>query len=222
MWAKVCANTNLEDALLAANLGADAVGFVFAPSSRQVTPDLVAGITSHLPPSVERIGVFDSHDSAAIVQAAREAGLTGIQLHGSLDLDLIQQIKNALGLGTIIIQTLHWDNDIPFPLETLQRQLHTLDSRPYVQRILIDSRIGTASGGTGITFDWAAASGLFHDELGDRQLIVAGGLRPENVGEAIRRLDPWGVDVATGVERFPGKKDPEKLKAFLGKALASN
>jgi len=223
MWIKVCANTNLEDARLAADLGARALGFVFAKSSRQVTPATVAAITAQLPDHVERVGVFAISDAEQILRTVDQAGLTGVQLHGALSLELIQQLHRARPNLTLI-QTLHWDTTpgAPSPINTLREQLHLLENRPSVQRILIDSRIGNASGGTGITFDWNAASELFRSELGNRQLIAAGGLRPENVSEAILRLAPWGVDVATGVERSPGKKDPEKLKAFLRKASLSN
>ncbi len=223
MWIKVCANTNLEDARLAADLGADAVGFVFAASSRQVTPTAVGCITPHLPAAVERIGVFDSHDAAQIVRTVEQAGLTGVQLHGSLDIDLIEQLVDTFGDRISIIQVLHWDisPNAPSPSEALVEQLRWLDVHPSVQRVLVDSRIGGASGGTGLSFDWNAAAETLRAELGDRRLIVAGGLRTENVAEAIQRLHPWGVDVATGVERSPGRKDPEKLEAFLRKASRS-
>ena len=89
MWVKICGNTNLEDAALAAELGADAVGFVFAASKRQVTAAQVAAITMHLPEEVERIGVFDSHDAGEIAAVAQEAGLTAVQLHGGLDEKLL-------------------------------------------------------------------------------------------------------------------------------------
>ena len=85
MWIKICGNTNLEDASLAAQLGADAIGFVFAASPRQVTPAQVAAITPHLPAHVERVGVFHSHDAGQIASIARDAGLTAVQLHGTLD-----------------------------------------------------------------------------------------------------------------------------------------
>ena len=220
MWIKVCANTNLSDALLAADLGAHALGFVFAKSSRQVTPAAVAAITPHLPASVERIGVFDTIDPTQILDTVKEAGLTGIQLHGALDEDLLRHLHGALGSGTTLIQVLHWDASpaAPSPLDTLRRQLRTLDRHPSVQRILIDSRAGAASGGTGVAFDWEAAADLFRTGLGHRRLIVAGGLHSGNVSEAIARLAPWGVDVATGVEASPGRKDPQKLEAFLRKA----
>lgn len=108
MWVKICGNTNLEDAALAAKLGADAVGFVFAASKRQVTLAQVAAITPHLPKDVERIGVFDSHDADEIAGVAQEASLTAVQLHGGLDKDLLERLGERLAGRVRVIQTLHW------------------------------------------------------------------------------------------------------------------
>ena len=108
MWIKICGNTNLEDASLAAQLGADAIGFVFAASPRQVTPAQVAAITPHLPAHVERVGVFHSHDAGQIASIARDAGLTAVQLHGTLDESLAQRLAEIFKGSVRIIQTLHW------------------------------------------------------------------------------------------------------------------
>ncbi len=113
MWIKICGNTNLEDAALAAELGADAVGFVFAPSKRQVTREQVAAITPHLPPTVERVGVFYSRDPEEIAQTAWHSGLTAIQLHGGLDDNLSERLTERLAGSVRIIQTLHWVVDPP-------------------------------------------------------------------------------------------------------------
>ena len=115
MWVKICGNTNLEDAQLAARLGADAVGFVFAPSPRQVTALQVAAITYHLPPHVERIGVFHSHDAAQIESIARTAGLTAVQLHGGLDESSPRQLAERFAGSVQIIQTLNWTVGAPPP-----------------------------------------------------------------------------------------------------------
>ena len=224
MWIKVCANTSLEDALLAAGLGADAVGFVFAQSSRRLTPAQAAAITPHLPDAVERIGVFDTQDASEIVATVAHARLTGVQLHGSLDLRLVRYLHQALGKGITLIQTLHWNitPGAPSSAEAVSEQLRSIRQQTSIERIMVDSRVGGASGGTGIPFNWNDAAEVLSAELGDLHLIVAGGLRPENVQHAIHSLSPWGVDVATGVEASPGKKDPEKLKAFLRKASLSS
>lgn len=219
MWIKICANTNLEDALMAAELGADAVGFVFAPSRRRVTAKEVAKITPHLPASVERIGVFDSLYAEEIAAIVREAGLTAVQLHGGGELVLAKRL-NELFEGKIgLIQTVHWSvNDGAKSAEAVRQRLSEIESANGIERILIDSKVGQATGGTGVSFDWAAARAVLHGGSGRLKMIVAGGLHPENVAEAISKLDPWGVDVASGVEKAPGRKDPEKLAAFIRSA----
>lgn len=219
MWIKICANTNLEDAQLAASLGADAVGFVFAPSKRRVTPEQVARITPHLPATVERIGVFDSLDAAEIAAAVRTAQLTGIQLHSTPDHALTRSLRTLFGSSVQIIQTLHWQIDADASnAETVAHQLEAIAREGLTDRILIDSKINSATGGTGVAFDWEQARATLTRHAAGLKLIVAGGLRPGNVAEAIARLTPWGVDVASGVESTPGRKDPTKLAAFLQNA----
>jgi phosphoribosylanthranilate isomerase len=216
MWIKICANTNLDDAQLAAELGADAVGFVFARSTRRVTPAEVARITPHLPGSVERIGVFPALDAHEIAAAAREAGLTSVQLHGGVSLALIRQLHEIFNGDIKLIQTVHWDiaaGDANAAI--VAQQLREIAADGLADRVLLDSKTGTANGGTGIAFDWDAARSTLAEAATGLKLIVAGGLRPENVSDAITRLNPWGVDVASGVEQSPGRKNPEKLSAFL-------
>jgi phosphoribosylanthranilate isomerase len=219
MWIKICANTNLDDAQLAAGLGADAVGFVFAPSVRRVTAAEVARITPYLPKGVERIGVFHSQDADEIAGIVREAGLTGVQLHGGVNPELARRLRKMLGNSTTIIQTVHWlvDGDGGNAAE-VARQLREIGSAGVVNRVLIDSKVGTATGGTGVAFDWEAARAVLAEASGRLKIIVAGGLRPENVAEAVRGLNPWGVDVASGVEAVPGRKDPKKLAEFIRSA----
>jgi phosphoribosylanthranilate isomerase len=234
MWIKICGNTNLEDATLAAELGADAVGFVFAPSKRQVTREQVAAITPHLPPTVERVGVFHSHDPEEIAQAAWHSGLTAIQLHGGLDDDLSERLAERLAGSVRIIQTLHWTVDPsvdptttplnanghaqPSSSAQLEQQIIHIAASGIADRILIDSKVGTASGGTGVSYDWLAAREAFASAPSGLHLIVAGGLSPDNVARAIAQLQPWGVDVASGVESTPGRKDPARMAAFIHNA----
>jgi phosphoribosylanthranilate isomerase len=220
MWIKICANTTLEDAQLAADLGADAVGFVFAPSKRRVTPEQVARITPHLPATVERVGVFDSLDPEAIAEAARTAGLDAVQLHGGVSANLARRLHEIFAGQIKIIQTIHWQVDVDGANATVAHQLGEISREGIVDRVLIDSKVGTASGGTGIPFDWEKARATLAQNAGHLKLIVAGGLRPENVEEAIRRLAPWGVDVASGVEAEPGKKSRERLATFIKNARA--
>jgi len=221
MWIKICANTSLEDAQLAAELGADAVGFVFAPSKRRVTAEQVARITPHLPVSVERVGVFDSLDAEAIAAAARGAGLNAVQLHGEFNVELARRLHEAFAGQIKIIQTIPWQADADGANgAAVARQLGEISRKGIIDRVLIDSKVGTATGGTGVPFDWERARNVLAQNAGQLKLIVAGGLRPENVAEAIRHLNPWGVDVASGVEAEPGKKSPEKLAAFIRNARA--
>jgi phosphoribosylanthranilate isomerase len=219
MWIKICANTNLEDAQLAADLGADAVGFVFAPSARQVTTAEVAQITPHLPAHIERVGVFPALPAQQIAQIAQQAGLTAIQLHGGLDLDLIENLHQLIRGKLKIIQTLHWQVDEDnASSEAIRDQLRQLTEQGIADRALIDSKLGQATGGTGTTFNWAAARTVLSDTAAHLKLIVAGGLRPQNVAEAISGLNPWGVDVASGVEAKLRHKSPKKLAAFIKNA----
>lgn len=220
MWIKICANTNLEDAQIAAAMGADAVGFIFAASRRQVTAAEVAAITAHLPGDVERIGVFDVHSAGEIAATVERAGLTGVQLHGELDPELVARLTDELAPGVCLIQTVSWavGEGARAAAGEVEQQLRRVDELPALGRVLIDSRVGPASGGTGVAFRWSDAAEVLRAGRDRAGLIVAGGLRPENVATAITTLRPWGVDVATGVEQMPGKKDPGKLRLFLENA----
>jgi phosphoribosylanthranilate isomerase len=220
MWVKICGNTNLEDAALAAELGADAVGFVFAASKRQVTAAQVAAITARLPQGVERVGVFDSHNPDLIANAAQVAGLTAVQLHGGFDEDLLEHMCEILVDGERIIQTLHWPLGDPSSSLRVADELRRLDALGITDRVLIDSMVGVAAGGTGVAFDWAAARQVFSAAPRSVKLIAAGGLKPENVAAAIEKLAPWGVDVSSGVEASPGRKDPQMLARFIENARA--
>ena len=222
MWIKICANTNLDDAQLAAEMGADALGFVFAPSKRQVTAAQVAGITPHLPHTVERVGVFHTQDANEIAGIAQQAGLTAIQLHGGSNPALAEELQRRFEGRISLIQTIHWQVDADgSSAATVSHQLAQLNADGVIDRVLIDSKVGQATGGTGVTFNWDEARSALTQSAGRLKLIVAGGLRAENVAEAIHRLNPWGVDVASGVEAAPGKKDPERLAAFIKNARES-
>lgn len=222
MWIKICANTNLEDVQMAVELGADAVGFVFAPSVRRVTAKDVARITPHLPPHVERVGAFDSRYAEEIAAIVRETGLNAVQLHGEWQPALVARLNKIFEGELKIIQTLHWQVDEEVgSAATVERLLREIENHALLDRVLIDSRVGQATGGTGVKFDWTAAQEVIRDGAGQLKVIVAGGLRPENVAVAIQELNPWGIDVASGVERGPGRKDPEKLAAFIRNARAA-
>jgi len=222
MWIKICANTNLDDAKLAAELGADAVGFVFAPSPRHVEAAQVAQITPHLPSSVERVGVFPALEAEEIALAAQQAGLDAVQLHGGVSLALVRRLHKIFNGSVKLIQTVHWQVDADEGSSDLvTRQLSEIAADGLVDRVLIDSKIGATTGGTGIPFNWDAARTTLAEAAPNLKLIVAGGLHQHNVAEAIRGLKPWGVDVASGVEQTPGHKSPEKLAAFIRTARES-
>jgi phosphoribosylanthranilate isomerase len=216
MWIKICANTNLDDAQLAAELGADALGFVFGPSPRQVTAAEVARITPHLPEGLECVGVFPALEAEQIVGIAQECGLTTVQLHGGVNLELVRQLDEIFNGQVKLIQTVHWQVDADAAsAAVVAEQLRKIDADGLVGRVLIDAKVGPELGGTGVSFDWDAARATLAEAGTGLKLIVAGGLRAHNVADAIRRLKPWGVDVASGVEQSPGRKSPEKLAAFI-------
>jgi phosphoribosylanthranilate isomerase len=220
MFIKICANTNLEDAQLAAELGADAVGFVFAPSKRQVTVEQVAAITPHLPGSVAKVGVFAGSGAQEIAAAVREAGLTAVQLHHAPDAAMVEELNCAFEGRVQLIQV------VPFAVDGPETEFAVKLGEALaiegISAVLLDAARGGVAGGLGVSFDWRRAAELVERAYGAAKdgrelpkLIVAGGLRAENVGEAMRTLRPWGVDVASGVEARPGKKDPVKLREFL-------
>lgn len=218
LWIKICGITSLEDARLASESGADAVGFVFAPSPRHVTTEQVAAITAHLPSSVEKIGVFVDARLDEIAPAIELSGLTGVQLHSSCGTELPQQLKQRFGGAFKVLRVLHFGPNAP---DDVMNQAADADSDPNIDAVLVDSRTATAVGGTGVAFDWRAASQtLFRNSPAQKPRIAAGGLNPSNVAEAIETLHPWGVDAVSGVEIAPGRKDPAKVRAFIANARA--
>jgi phosphoribosylanthranilate isomerase len=215
VWIKICGTTSLDDARLAVDAGADAVGFVLAPSPRQVTVSEAAGIGSHLPSTVQRIGVFVDAELEEIYAAVRAGRLTGVQLHSTPKPDLPARLRERLGPGPMILGVVHFG-------EGAEMQAAGLAADPDVDAVLVDSRTAGAVGGTGVAFNWAAArETLFKQTDAGKRLIAAGGLSAENVAEAIATLRPWGVDVVSGVEAAPGRKDPAKVKQFVERARAA-
>lgn len=199
---------------MAAEAGADAVGFVFAPSPRRVSVEQVAAIVPHLPAKLEKFGVFVDADLDAICATVRSCGLTGVQLHSDTDAHLTARLRDNLGAGIRIVRVVHFGDHAA--------EHAAVPGDPNIDAVLVDSRTATAIGGTGTAYDWRAArSGLFQTIEASKRLIAAGGLDPDNVAEAIAILQPWGVDVATGVEAAPGRKDAEKVRRFVVNARAS-
>jgi len=195
---KICGITRLEDAQLAVELGAAALGFNFyAPSPRFIEPRSARNIVLKVPPFVTSVGVFaDETDPVNVLERAGMAGVGCVQLHGQSHsmLDDVRQVLPvivALGVG---------EGFNPQSLSSMSAGAFLLDaSHPELR------------GGTGKTFDWEVAK----DARRYGTIILAGGLTPENVGQAIRKVRPYAVDVASGVESSPGIKDPAKLKAFF-------
>jgi phosphoribosylanthranilate isomerase len=218
LWIKICGNTSLGDARLAAEAGADAVGFVLAPSPRQVTVAEAAEICSGLPASIEKIGVFVDAGLEEIDAAVRGAGLTGVQLHFAAPADLPAKLRVRLGARLRILRVVHFTAGAGLEgAAGVAVEIAALRRDPALDGILVDSRTASARGGTGVAFDWAAArEGVFG--AADLRLIAAGGLTPHNVAEAIETLRPWGVDVVSGVEAAPGCKDAAIVQEFVERA----
>jgi len=214
IWVKICGNTSLEDTWLAAEAGADAVGFVFAPSPRQVTVEKVAAITPLLSDAVEKIGVFVNGTMEEIDAAVQRCGLTGVQLHSESGPDLPAELRKRNGKGLRILRVVHFGAGA-------SEQAAALALDKNIDALLIDSRTATALGGTGIAFDWNAAREVLFQNANTCRRVAAGGLTPENVAEAIATLNPWGVDVVSGVEAAPGRKDADKVRIFVTKARAA-
>jgi phosphoribosylanthranilate isomerase len=195
VFVKICGITDEEDALLAVALGVDALGFVFAPSPRQVTPDQVAAIVRRLPPGTMTIGVFRDERRERVVEIVNGVGLTGAQLHGREPASEVRWVKDRVG----------------FAIQAFAAGDPSIASAADggADVVLVDA----AQPGSGRVFDWAQVDGVRHGA----RLMLAGGLNPENVADAIRRVRPWGVDVVTGVETEPGsgRKHPRKLREFL-------
>jgi phosphoribosylanthranilate isomerase len=211
MWIKICGNTNLEDALLAAESGADALGFVFAPSPRQVNRETVQEITRQLPPGLETIGVFVDATFDEIAATVTACNLTGVQLHRSSDPKLPSRLRDQFP-SLKILSVMHYKGP------DFAQQLATSQQNGVVDGVLVDSSSAKAVGGTGTSFNWAEARRAFLAAAPQVRLIAAGGLSPENVQDAIETLEPWGVDVVSGVERTPGKKDPARVREFIQSA----
>jgi phosphoribosylanthranilate isomerase len=208
-WVKICGMTNLEDALLAVDAGADAVGFVFYEKSpRCVSEETVREICSKLPESMEKIGVFVNEDEDSICTVADECGVTAIQMHGDNEdphvADRVVELRPSLRVFPAI--SVRHVNPVGWA---------SMWEPEIVQAFLVDSGTQSMLGGTGETFDWRASVVMLDEIRQFGQLVLAGGLKPENVAEAIGILRPWGVDVVSGVEARPGKKDPEKVRAFV-------
>jgi phosphoribosylanthranilate isomerase len=199
MFVKICGITSEDDGLFAVAMGADAVGFVFAPSPRQIPVQQAYDITRRLPPETLTVGVFRDELPARVIEIGHRAGVKAVQLHGR---ETPEQTAEVARHFRWVIKA--------FPATS--PQLGRADQYG-TEFVLVDA----PSPGSGRLFDWGLAA-----EVPDTvRLILAGGLDPDNVADAIAAVEPWGVDVSSGVESAPGRKDPSKVRRFIANARAA-
>lgn len=194
---KICGITNAADALAAAEAGADMLGFVFHEQSlRSITPSAASGITRRLPPSIVKAGVFFNAPPELVFQAISECGLNLLQFHGE------EPPEYCMQFGLMSVKAFRVRN-----AESLE---HLLDYG--TDAWLLDAYAPGMPGGTGATFNWDLA---IEAQRWGRPIFLAGGLTPSNVAEAVRRVQPYAVDVSSGVEAEPGRKDHAQIEAFI-------
>lgn len=196
MFIKVCGITNEQDALLAVALGADALGFVFAPSPRQISPALAREIVKRLPPETVTVGVFRNETPSRVIEVVNEARLQGAQLHGHETPAMTAEV--ATDIRFVIKAVVAGSQD------AAQANNFASDA------ILVDG----LHPGSGHAYDWD----LLQDLPTDIRLMLSGGLTPENVAAGILQVQPWGVDVSSGVEKAPGLKDAVRMRHFITNA----
>ena len=200
---------------MAVAAGAEAIGFIFATSKREVSARQAHAITSHLAPSVETVGVFTSTDADFILNTAIEANVSTVQLHSRHSAELVRAVQAGSGWKLRVLQVVQvpaeWTGTAAAELETNLRA-----AASSTVNLLLDTAVAGTSGGTGIPFAWERAAHIL-DKLprSEWRIGLAGGLRAENVREAVAALQPDFVDVVSGVEARPGQKDPERLRDFF-------
>jgi phosphoribosylanthranilate isomerase len=211
-WVKICGITNLGDALVAVDAGADALGFVFYDKSpRKIAPEEACDIVANVPANVEKVGVFVDAAPEDIRAVASKTGLTAVQLHHK---SMLHQWEDALPER----QSGGVSKFIPVvPGNLLKKGGIRIEHgmREKIFALMLDSYSNGTVGGTGTTFDWRSTEEVTHALGSVVPVIVAGGLTVTNVAEAMHILKPWGVDVSSGVEVRPGKKDPDEVRAFI-------
>lgn len=202
---KICGITNLEDALLAVECGADSLGFIFAKSPRQITPQTARKIIEKLPPFIGKIGVFVNEPPSKVQRIARESGLTAVQLHGEEIPEFCAMLYPLTLIKAIRVKD--------------EKDIAILSAYDCVTAFLLDSYSADKKGGTGKKFDWKLA--LLAKKY-NKPIILSGGLTPDNVAEAVKLVKPYAVDASSGIESKPGKKDKKKIKAFIEKVRKAN
>jgi phosphoribosylanthranilate isomerase len=208
-WIKICGITNLEDALVAVDAGADAVGFVFYEKSpRKISVEAAREIVEKLPEGVEKVGVFVNEYEDSICATADEAGLTAVQMHGDDEDPHVADLLVGRRPSLKVLAAISMRHPSPVGWASVWNP-------DVVRAFLVDSGTQSKLGGTGEVFDWKASVGTLDEIVRFGPVVLAGGLTAANVGGAIGITRPWGVDVASGVEARPGKKDPVKVRAFV-------
>jgi len=208
-WVKICGITNFEDAMVAVGAGADALGFVFHEKSpRKVELETAKQIIAQLPKQIEKVGVFVGQSEGAICATAEEAGLTAVQLHGANEDPRTAEMLAREKKGLRILVGISMSQSSP-------ERWAMMWAPDVAHAFLLDTGNSATPGGTGKSFDWQMQKPSVNAIAKLGRVVVAGGLLPTNVSEAMRILRPWGVDVSSGVEARPGKKDPEKVRAFV-------
>jgi phosphoribosylanthranilate isomerase len=197
---KICGITNLEDALFALASGADALGFIFAESPRRITPEQAKAVIDRLPPFITTVGVFVNEESSRLKEIISFGGLDLVQLHGD------ESPKTCRELMPRSIKSFRLQNERD--IDNIKRY------QGVVRAILLDTFQKGKAGGTGETFDWSLAVKAKEAGL---PIILAGGLGLENIQEAITTVKPYAVDVNSGIEERPGKKDPVLMKQLMEK-----
>ncbi|MEW6041350.1 MAG: phosphoribosylanthranilate isomerase [Elusimicrobiota bacterium] len=206
---KICGITNFEDALNAAGLGADYAGFIFSKKSvRNISIKNASEIIKKLPVSVKTVGVFVDENVENIIKTIKKCSLNLIQLHGNESLEYCKNLKDELAKSNLnsvgLIKAIKIKNrDI---IESIENYKGKIDF------LLLDTFVEGAEGGTGATFDWDIAVEVKKSGM---DFFLAGGLTPENVKQAVEKIQPYGVDTSSGVERLPRRKDFDKLKRFI-------
>ena len=203
---KICGVTTPEDACLAAELGADAIGLNFYPESpRSISPFAARNILRELPPLVSSVGIFVDWTPEPVIALSQALRLSAAQLHGDETPQTVAEVAKKIP----VIKALRIEKGSA-PIGVPRHRA--------ASAFLLDAAISGQFGGTGVTTDWTQARIL----AGSHRIILAGGLTPENVAEAILAVRPFAVDVASGVESVPGKKDPAKLRAFFAEVTRAN
>lgn len=195
---KICGITNIEDALKAVELGADALGFIFAPSPREINPAKAKEIIEKLPPLVTAVGVFVDEKIDTVKYIAEQCGLNAVQLHGNETPEYCEQLNLKI-------------------IKTIKNETKLMN-RYDVSAFLIDTYDPKLAGGTGRISDWDFAVKI---KKYGKPVILSGGLTHENVQEAIKKVKPYGVDVNSGIESQPGKKDYKKMSRFMQEVYAT-